>query len=242
MRSDDVPRLDTGGVQVHRPDGPRPRVRSRGGRRRAGARVRPARHGRGGAHGDGQRARKPTSRTPLERLLPRDDRYGIGTGAWATEATTCSRCSSSPAWWCRWSRAGSRWGPGSGGARRSEPRERHQDGAPVVRRRLRPGDLERAQRYWPGGRSALAAVVHRLDVSLAQQDQVLPVDLDLEARRGQEEHPVTLLRDADVGPGQRDVAPRSAAWAPGSPSRGSGGRRRTCARRRPWTGRPGGRP
>ena len=88
---------------------------------------------------------------------------------------------------------------------RPEPRERRQDRATQLVRADRTVD---AQRYWPGVRSSRGRPIPPAHRVLGAG--VLAVDLDLQARGGQEEHPVALLGDPDVGTDQRHVAPGQA--------------------------------
>ena len=60
-------------------------------------------------------------------------------------------------------------------------------------------------------RAVLAGGLHRLDVSLTEQEEVLVSELDLQAGLGKEQHTIPLANAANVRADERDLGPLASA-------------------------------
>ena len=202
------------------------------GRRRPAARVRPARDGRRRADGDRERLGDAISRSCSSGCCPRDDRYAHRHGSVGHGGDHCCRCSCRRRSWCRWWTGRAARHVAVDRAGRSEPGERRAHGPA----QLRPGAEGRGVVRGTGlvrvrsrrGRR------DRLDVALAQQDEVLAVELDLEARRRAGRAPGRPPWPRGRRARRAPRRPTRAAWARAPPSRGSAGLPRVL--RSPFSG------
>ena len=143
----------------------------------------------------------------LERLFPRDDRYRIGTGASVTAATTCCRCSCRRRSWCRSSDGALALGTWQSVVlvdpnRDNDMRTVRLSFVPALRPRGR-------QRYWPGARSSLAAADETAWTSRSRsRTRSSPSSSTSSPDDGRNSTRSPSLADPDVGPDERDVAPR----------------------------------
>ena len=211
---------------------------------RAPQRLRATRDRGRGADGDGvglrggprRRARTPACRATIAT--------GTGTARRDTEAIICCRCSSRRRSRSPWWTGGSPWGRGSGSSWsiRTARTMLGRSGSASCRADVpatatadpfadRAGIASEVLAGWSLGGRAAGSGGHRLHVSLAQKDQILALELDLETGRRQEQDAIALLRDPDIGSDQLDIGPDEPARCRAPPSRGSGVPTPTSARR-----------